>query len=202
MNKKYVIVTNATRARINSHHSCCFGTKVDMEYYDYRKGELGLIHPKITKSKVHLYDKEDIPILIWRGYFPLGGSIPNQEGKRDYFLIALRKYEFTEIKGLTLAAVKKGIERYYKNAKSLNHDEKISSALESIIEEYWRHLEAFDTLINKNDISKLPVEFTQRKITQEEVEKERKFQKEIDALEGWREKSENSDDFIFGQMVE
>lgn len=207
--KEYVVISGAMRKRIRE---MMFG-KLIAESYIYRAGDLGLTHPSIVdfwknfhnnfKDRAmslfhyngshghYVHEKDDIPVLLYKGGLSTGGRYFNEFHKRDYFIVPLKEREFKVLGGRSLGEVKKEIKELYEQEGmkvfcypiGLGSPEK---ALEKTIEEQWKKLALFHP--NKNLILDIPIEVSERDISKERIEMLEQLGKNLRELEEWRRK--------------
>ncbi len=193
--KKYIVVTDAFRQRMISNHFFAIREPdVRRETYGYRKGHLGLIHTSIInfydnleenmKKHTAKTDKNGrilsyslFPKLISEGddalpfYNHEKNDMPILMHEKYYFLITLKNGEFREIEGTDLSAVKTGIKKIYEEIYNVNKIQE--QTFDSLIEQ-WRHLEAFDILM-EHKIHEIPMEAAYTEIKDETIIHEKRF---------------------------
>ncbi len=102
--------------------------------------------------------------------------------KREYFIVPLRKNEFTEIEGASLGEVREWLKEEYKkrNIRVSSYPSGISpeKALEKTIENQWKELTMFNP--NRTKIYDIPIEFSRREISDDEVESDNRLMKKIE----------------------
>ncbi len=184
-------------------------------FYIYRKGDLGLIHPCIVSlwnnfnKNYHIRGKgvksfnaehstwgfpvythkkeEDIPVLLFRGNLLNCGSYYSGR-KREYFIVPLRKNEFIEIEGTSLGEIREWLKEEYKkrNIEILSYPLGISP--ERALEKTIENQWKELTMFNPNKtkICDIPIEFSRREIGNDEVESENRFIREIAKLKEYR----------------
>jgi len=210
--KSYVVISGATRERIGE---MMFGGLI-AEPYTYRTGDLGLIHPSIVGfwknfnknfygkggscipylgGSFYTHEKDDIPVLLYRGNLSDGGSYFN-EFHRDYFIVPLKENEFRILRGEILGEVREEIKNLHKQMSFSVHA--TQERIEREIQEQWKRLTLFHP--GNPKIYEIPIESTRRNISLEEIKRQEQLGKTLRELEEWRGKSLDSK-FIFDRAV-
>lgn len=208
--KQYVIITDAKREIMwNSGSDLRPDIKIDK--CDYRKGELGLIHPAITdfysdlENNLKKADTEIFGCKITKkcpdffnafgdNYMHIG---PYKQKKSDkiillydmhglnnsgrYIIVPLKRGEYTTIDGTDKESIRKGLD-------ALGKSMRIPLAIDELIDYSWRNLEAFDILM-KDKIYNIPIEVSLRKIPKKMIEQREDFLRDLEDCETARARS-------------
>ncbi len=122
IDKTYIVITDAPRERIFKSESHPYAKR---NQYQYRTGELGLIHPKVVEhfesgripcrlgspdlASVALPDfrDKDIPVLRFR--------LKDTFRPEDYFISVIREGEFARLLGVGKEDVLQGVREAYEH---------------------------------------------------------------------------------------
>ncbi len=171
MEKQFVVIHNAIMERMESDSFACKAYAVK---YNYREGELGLLHPEIIKA----VKKEDvIPILLYdRNLFS------------DYSMALLKNDEFMKLKSDGLDGIIEEIKKIY--------GEKISQEDIEIAAVRYYPLKTFD--FSKTGIDKIAGNIFSREISKEDIQKQEEYLKKSQESEHKRKQDEG---FLSNQIV-
>ena len=204
INKKYVVITTAPRARLEEEYSPPKAINATATPYDYRKGHLGLLHPQIAEYfrnySGHLKGSlQKIDIMEWytqkRGpkiislsnllepFEPHSEDIPILfHGEyfwpacgEEYVIGHFRRGEFAELEGLDLDSVKEQFTQTHAE-RGINIFA-VQKNLENYVESQWLELEEFQHF-SPSLIDTIPIEVTMRKISPENILSVQEFLKE------------------------
>ena len=167
--KRYAVVTNATRQTFS--YNPYQNGNVERGSYDYRRGELGLLHPTIidffgsyeenmrmhaaksimaTKASpiIYFHEEGDIPVLLY------AQSLIGWSHKRpvQYLIAILKDGEFEEISDTDFGHVRNSVVDVRTRNKIYTPND-----FERSLDEQYRHLTSFDILMSHR-IHDIPVE--------------------------------------------
>ena len=195
--KSYIIVANAERQVMTTNKHALkqpnFKPIVERRSYDYREGDLGMLHPSAIDffrnfspkkpsrnsgilSTVTAYERGNFLDTIGTGIdsdeFPVVMYDKEVRIGEGYIIVPLMQSEFVRLRGKSLDYIKKKIAGWEEKEDLIAACRQ--DGLDDWIEEQYRHLGAFETLMNGR-YDQIPVERTKRKISDEKIKSETEF---------------------------
>ncbi|MEK6856705.1 MAG: hypothetical protein AABX49_01690 [Nanoarchaeota archaeon] len=195
--KSYVIIRGAERQILTTNMHAIkqpdFKPKIEARSYDHREGDIGMLYPEVTDFFRKFSPKKPRPdsgILrtvtayeIGNSLYSIGTGIKSDElpvivydekiglGER-YFVVPLMQSEFVKLRGRSLDHLKNKVTGQGEREDLVAARRGVG--LEEWIEDQYRHLNAFETLM-KGRYDQIPVERTKRQISDEEIKLKSEF---------------------------
>ena len=201
---RFVIITDAIRKYISTEDR-------SVHEYQYRQGDLGLVHPSITRYFSQLEngcDDGDWIVMSQSQCAMYAGCVPvlvsseprhwsDEPDAMNYFFAMLKEHEFKKIRSSSFGSVLKAVNKARKKLGiepsriSLNYNETHEDAVAKTIEDEYRVLLSVMPLYmlpghkNSHRMNMIPVEDAKLEITNDDIaDITRKAERQITTDEG------------------